>query len=76
MSHSMWHLDAIAARRQPDLLIALLSLSIALAAYTASSAVVGWPFHSDRDLVNKLYDEDFTHISDDNVGWMDLETVM
>lgn len=73
MSHSMWHLDAIATRRQPDLLIALLSLSIALTAYTASFAVVDWPFHSDRDLVNKLYNEEFTHISDDNVGWMDLE---
>jgi len=76
MSHSMWPLDAIATVRQPDLLIALLSLSIALAAYTACFAVVSWPFHSDRDLVNKLYNEDFEHISDDNVGRIDLETAM
>ena len=39
-------------------------------------AVVSWPFHSDRDLVNKLYNEDFEHISDDNVGRIDLETAM
>ena len=56
-------------------LVSLLSLSITLAVQAPTLAALSWPFHSDRDLLNKLYAGDFAHISDDNFGRMDLEAV-
>ncbi len=62
----------------PRNLLHLVSLSLAafFAVHAPSLAAVGWPFHSDRDLITKLYNADFAHISDDNEGRMDLQTVM
>lgn len=76
MSQSMWPLAFVGIfSRRLLLLGTLLSLSIPLAVQTPSLAALGWPFHSDRDLINKLYTGDFAHISDDNFGRMDLEAV-
>jgi hypothetical protein len=75
MFYGMLPLHAI-PRRQPAMLMVLFSFSIIFSPYTSGFAIGLWPFHSDRDLINKLYNADFAHISDENEGRMDVESVM
>ncbi|TLY16521.1 MAG: hypothetical protein E6K67_09450 [Nitrospirae bacterium] len=74
MPHSMWPHGA--AGKLPRNLVLMLSLAILFAIHEPSFGQIRWPFHSDRDLITKLYNGDFAHISDDNEGRMDLQSVM
>src|SRR5206468_742606 len=69
MPHSMWPHGA--AGKLPRNLVLMLSLAILFAIHEPSFGQIRWPFHSDRDLITKLYNGDFAHISDDNEGRMD-----
>jgi hypothetical protein len=65
-----------AAGKLPRNLVLVLSLAILFAIHEPSFGQIRWPFHSDRDLITKLYNGDFAHISDDNEARMDLQSVM
>ncbi|MEP6601552.1 MAG: hypothetical protein ABJB49_07035 [Nitrospirota bacterium] len=72
MSQSLWRLDFAAGRSHCLAVIAsLLLLSIPATAQINKA----WPKH-DPELLTKLYNGDFAHISDDNFGRIDVEAVM
>src|SRR5438445_1929107 len=72
MSQSLWRLDFAASRSHCLAVIASLLLLSTPATAQISKA---WPKH-DPELITKLYNGNFAHISDDNFGRMDVEAVM
>jgi len=76
----MWLLDSLARiPRQLAFLAVLLLLAIPAAAQVSSwppCGASGEKICYDPGLINKLYNGDFAHISDNNFGRMDLEAVL
>jgi len=80
MTQSMWLLGSVARLpRRLVLLAALLLLAIPVTAQLSSwppCGASGERICYDPNLINKLYNGDFPHISDNNFGRMDLEAVL
>ena len=72
MSQSLWRFSFAASRSHCLAVIASLLLLSTPATAQINKA---WPKH-DPELITKLYNGNFAHISDDNFGRMDVEAVM